>query len=118
MSGSSASTSSCTSPQIQAETPHINVATKLKSTKPKESKPEVNAAIVNWLRQRFSVEDPQNYEAFTSSKGKSLPILDLLRGYRYVADLIKRYNDTRTPSELDGAPDRKISKVSLAHVNP
>lgn len=113
VAGSSASTSSCASPQIQAETPHVNVPTKPKSTKPKESKPEVNAAIVTWLRHRFSTEDPQRYNAFTQSKGKSLPMEDLLQGYRYVAELINQYNDTRTPSDLEGAPDRKISKANI-----
>ena len=112
-SGSSASTSSCASPQIQAETPHANLVERPKPARPKESKPEVNAAIVAWLRQQFSLKDPQSYNTFTHSKGKSLPIEELLRGYRYVASLILRYNDTRTPSELEGAPDRKISKANI-----
>ncbi|KAG8739742.1 hypothetical protein FRC10_005211 [Ceratobasidium sp. 414] len=88
-------------------------ATKPKSTKPKDPKPEVNAVIINWLRGRFSAEDSYNYHAFTHSKGKSLPIQDLLRGYRYAARLIAQYNDTRTPSDLEGAPDRKISKANI-----
>ncbi|CAE7054450.1 unnamed protein product [Rhizoctonia solani] len=115
LSGSSASTSSCASPQIQAEAlqTHVNVSTKLKSSKPKESKPEVNAAIIGWLRHQFNVQDPQSYSSFLQSKGKSLPIEDLLRGYRYVASLIAQYNDTRTPTELEGAPDRKISKANI-----
>ncbi|KAH7339865.1 hypothetical protein B0J17DRAFT_716855 [Rhizoctonia solani] len=114
-SGSSASTSSCASPQIQAEAlqAHVNVSTKPKLTKSKESKPEVNAAIIGWLRHQFSVQDPQSYNSFLQSKGKSLPIKDLLRGYRYVASLIAQYNDTRTPSGLEGAPDRKISKANI-----
>ncbi|QRV94284.1 hypothetical protein RhiJN_22302 [Ceratobasidium sp. AG-Ba] len=87
--------------------------TKAKLNKPKDPKPEVNAVIVNWLRNRFSTEDPYNYHAFTHSKGKSLPIQDLLRGYRYAAKLIAQYNDTRTPSDLEGAPDRKISKANI-----
>ncbi|KDN45576.1 hypothetical protein RSAG8_04900, partial [Rhizoctonia solani AG-8 WAC10335] len=75
-SGSSAPTSSCTSPQIQAEAlqAHVNVSTKPKPSKPKESKPEVNAAIIGWLRHQFSVRDPQSYSSFLQSKGKSLPI--------------------------------------------
>jgi hypothetical protein len=85
---------------------------KPKSARPKEPKPEVNAVIVSWLCERLSAEDPYNYHAFTHSKGKSLPIQDLLRGYRYTARVISQYNDTRTPTELEGAPDRKISKVS------
>ncbi|KAF8750640.1 hypothetical protein RHS01_08884 [Rhizoctonia solani] len=115
LSGSSASTSSCASPQIQAELPqvHVNVLAKPKSTKPKESKPEVNAAIIGWLRHQFNLQDPQSYNSFLQSKGKSLPIEDLLRGYRYVARLIAQYNDTRTPSGLEGAPDRKISKANI-----
>ncbi|KAJ1304835.1 hypothetical protein OPQ81_005969 [Rhizoctonia solani] len=114
-SGSSASTSSCASPQIQAEAlqAHVIVPTKAKPTKPKESKPEVNAAIISWLRHQFNAQDPQSYSSFLQSKGKSLPIEDLLRGYRYVASLIARYNDTRTPSNLEGAPDRKISKANI-----
>ncbi|CAE6357085.1 unnamed protein product [Rhizoctonia solani] len=114
-SQSSASTSSCASPQIQAEPPqaHVNIMAKSKSTKPKESKPEVNAAIIGWLRHQFNVQDPQSYNSFLQSKGKSLPIEDLLRGYRYVANLIAQYNDTRTPSGLKGAPDRKISKANI-----
>ncbi|CAE6420622.1 unnamed protein product [Rhizoctonia solani] len=113
--GSNASTSSCASPQIQAEAlqAHVNVSAKPKPSKPKESKPEVNAAIIGWLRHQFSVQDPQNYSSFLQSKGKSLPIEDLLRGYRYVASLIAQYNDTRTPSSLEGAPDRKISKANI-----
>lgn len=101
-----------------AETPQINVVANPKATRPKESKPEVNAAIVSWLRHRFSTEDSQNYDSFLRSKGKSLPIEELLRGYRYVEGLINQYNDTRTPSNLEGAPDRKISKVSSVSVNP
>ncbi|CCO31352.1 hypothetical protein BN14_05392 [Rhizoctonia solani AG-1 IB] len=113
--GSSTSTSSCASPQIQAEPSqvHVNVLAKSKSAKPKESKPEVNAAIIGWLRHQFNVQDPQSYNSFLQSKGKSLPIEDLLRGYRYVASLIAQYNDTRTPSGLEGAPDRKISKANI-----
>ncbi|CAE6444758.1 unnamed protein product [Rhizoctonia solani] len=113
--GSSASTSSCASPQMPAEflQAHVNISTKPKPTKSKESKPEVNAAIIGWLRHRFSAQDPQNYSSFLQSKGKSLPIKDLLRGYRYVASLITEYNDTRTPSGLEGAPDRKISKANI-----
>ncbi|KAG8769496.1 hypothetical protein FRC12_004929 [Ceratobasidium sp. 428] len=87
--------------------------TKPKPAKPKDPKPEVNAVIINWLRSRFSTEDPYNYHAFTHSKGKSLPIQDLLRGYRYAARLIAQYNDTRTPNDLEGAPDRKISKANI-----
>ncbi|KAG8757452.1 hypothetical protein FRC11_004529 [Ceratobasidium sp. 423] len=114
-SGSSASTSSCASPQIQAEALHaqVNVSTKPKLAKSKESKPEVNAAIIGWLRHQFNVQDPQSYNSFLQSKGKSLPIEDLLRGYRYVASLIAQYNDTRTPNDLAGAPDRKISKANI-----
>ncbi|CAE6448237.1 unnamed protein product [Rhizoctonia solani] len=110
---SSASTSSCTSPQIQAESLQVHASAKPKPTKAKESKPEVNAAIISWLRDQFSVKDPQNYNSFLQSKGKSLPIEDLLRGYRYVASLIAQYNDTRTPSGLEGASDRKISKANI-----
>lgn len=88
---------------------------KSKPNRPKDPKPEVNAVIVSWLRTRFSAEDSQSFNTFIHSKGKSLPVQDLLRGYRYAAKLIAQYNDTRTPGDLEGAPDRKISKVSCIH---
>ncbi|KAG8722194.1 hypothetical protein FRC08_005943 [Ceratobasidium sp. 394] len=111
-SGTAGSASSRGASQAWSETTSGSTV-KPKSTKPKDPKPEVNAVIINWLRNRFSTEDPYNYHAFTHSKGKSLPIQDLLRGYRYAARLIAQYNDTRTPSDLEGAPDRKISKANI-----
>ncbi|QRW21724.1 snRNA-activating protein of 50 kDa MW carboxy-terminal protein [Rhizoctonia solani] len=95
LSGSSASTSSCASPQIQAELPQVHVNVLAKPNQPSQK------------NQNLS------YNSFLQSKGKSLPIEDLLRGYRYVARLIAQYNDTRTPSGLEGAPDRKISKANI-----
>ncbi|KAF8609055.1 hypothetical protein BDV93DRAFT_519076 [Ceratobasidium sp. AG-I] len=88
-------------------------AHKSKPNRPKDPKPEVNAVIVSWLRARFAAEDSQSFNTFIHSKGKSLPVQDLLRGYRYAAKLIAQYNDTRTPGDLEGAPDRKISKANI-----
>lgn len=107
-SASSSASSVCSS---QTYTEPIRTH-KSKPNRPKDPKPEVNAVIVSWLRTRFAAEDPQSFSTFIHSKGKSLPVQDLLRGYRYAAKLIAEYNDTRTPSDLEGAPDRKISKVS------
>lgn len=100
---------SASSTQTHAE---LVRAYKSKPNRPKDPKPEVNAVIVTWLRERFAAEDSQSFNTFVHSKGKSLPVQDLLRGYRYAAKLIAQYNDTRTPGTLEGAPDRKISKVS------
>ena len=105
----SSASDSASSSQVYPESARTS---KSKPNRPKDPKPEVNAVIVSWLRAQFAAEDSQSFNAFIHSKGKSLPVQDLLRGYRYAAKLIAQYNDTRTPGDLEGAPDRKISKVS------
>jgi len=71
----------------------------------------MNVHIVAWLKEQ--IRDLPEVEELTQSKGRILPIPDLIRTYRVAQGLLAKYNDTRTPPTLTGAPDRKISKANV-----
>ncbi|KDQ21880.1 hypothetical protein BOTBODRAFT_215964 [Botryobasidium botryosum FD-172 SS1] len=83
----------------------------LKSTK----KNDTNAVIATWLREKIGSTEVAYYEDFIKSKGRVLPVDDLLRVYRFAQRMLDQYNDTRTPHDLPGAPDKKISKANVLH---
>jgi len=70
------------------------------------------AAIIPWLQGMMQMEE--EYDYFVKSKGRILSISDTLRAYRFARAMLNKYNNTQTPSDLEGAANRKITKVCLS----
>lgn len=69
------------------------------------------SVVVPWLRVKFEREE--GYGEFAKSKGRILTIHEALKGYRFAKAMIQKYNNAQTPPDLDGAPNRKITKVNI-----
>ncbi|KAG8901046.1 hypothetical protein FRB99_005588 [Tulasnella sp. 403] len=69
------------------------------------------SVIIPWLRGQIERED--GYEAFAKSKGRILTIHEALKGYRFARSMIQKYNNIQTPPDLDGAANRKVTKVNI-----
>ncbi|KAG9046169.1 hypothetical protein FS837_004924 [Tulasnella sp. UAMH 9824] len=69
------------------------------------------SVVVPWLRAKFEREE--GYPEFAKSKGRILTIHEALKGYRFAKAMIQKYNNAQTPPDLDGAPNRKITKVNI-----
>jgi hypothetical protein len=67
------------------------------------------AAIIPWLQSAMQQEE--GYDFFVKSKGRILTIADTLRAYRFARAMLQKYNNTQTPADLEGAANRKVTKV-------
>ncbi|KAF8590977.1 hypothetical protein K439DRAFT_1123698 [Ramaria rubella] len=74
----------------------------------KAPKEVVNAAIVAYLRSHIQNED--GYIDFAASKGRLLPIPDLLRGYRFATRIVNTWANRKTPPAVEGCPNKRITK--------
>ncbi|KAG8931154.1 hypothetical protein FRC03_012157 [Tulasnella sp. 419] len=69
------------------------------------------AAIIPWLREQMKKEE--GYDSFVKSKGRILTVGEALKGYRFARAMIQKYNNMQTPPDLDGAANRKVTKVNV-----
>lgn len=76
-------------------------------------KSDSNAIICAWLRAQIQQSYPVDYALCAKAKGRVLPVPEMLKVYHFVQDMINEYNDRRTPDNLEGAADLKMSKVRL-----
>lgn len=74
-------------------------------------KSDANPIISAYVQEKIRTSEPDAFEEFNRCKGRVLPVAELLQSYDFAARIIKTYNDTRTPIDLEGAPNKKISKV-------
>jgi hypothetical protein len=81
----------------------------------KQPKEVINAAIVAYLRSHIQKED--GYLEFAGSKGRLLPIPDLLKGYRFATRIVNVWANKKTPPTVEGCPNKRITKV-CGHVYP
>lgn len=75
----------------------------------KQPKEVVNAAIVAYLRSHIQNED--GYLEFAGSKGRLLPIPDLLKGYRFATRIVNTWANRKTPPTVEGCPNKRITKA-------
>lgn len=47
---------------------------------------------------------------FAASKGRLLPIPDLLKGYRFATRIVNSWANRKTPINADGCPNKRITK--------
>lgn len=80
----------------------------------KQPKEVINAAIVAYLRSHIQNED--GYLEFAGSKGRLLPIPDLLKGYRFATRIVNTWANRKTPPTVDGCPNKRITKVWIYSV--
>jgi hypothetical protein len=78
---------------------------------PKPPKEVINAAIVAYLRTHIETED--GYYDFAGSKGRLLPIPDLLKGYRFATRIVNAWANRKTPITALGCPNKRITKVRV-----
>jgi hypothetical protein len=75
----------------------------------KAPKEVINAAIVAYLRSHIQNED--GYIEFAASKGRLLPIPDLLKGYRFATRIVNTWANRKTPPTIEGCPNKRITKA-------
>lgn len=75
----------------------------------KQPKEVVNAAIVAYLRSHIQTED--GYQDFSNSKGRLLPIPELLKGYRFATRIVNTWANRKTPPTIEGCPNKRITKA-------
>ena len=82
----------------------------------KAPKEVVNAAIVAYLRSHIQSED--GYIEFAASKGRLLPIPDLLKGYRFATRIVNAWANRKTPPTIEACPNKRITKVCVGLDGP
>lgn len=80
----------------------------------KQPKEVVNAAIVAYLRSHIQTED--GYQDFSNSKGRLLPIPELLKGYRFATRIVNTWANRKTPPTIEGCPNKRITKACTQRV--
>ncbi|GJJ06577.1 hypothetical protein Clacol_000770 [Clathrus columnatus] len=74
----------------------------------KAPKEIINAAIVAYLRSH--IQNEEGYMEFAASKGRLLPIPELLRGYRFAARIVTTWANRKTPPTAEGCGNKRITK--------
>ncbi|KAF8483166.1 hypothetical protein JB92DRAFT_3032439 [Gautieria morchelliformis] len=74
----------------------------------KQPKEVVNAAIVAYLRSH--IQNEEGYLEFAGSKGRLLPIPDLLKGYRFATRIVNTWANRKTPPTIENCPNKRITK--------
>ena len=83
-------------------------------TTAKQPKEVVTAAIVAYLRSH--IEKEEGYLEFAGSKGRLLPIPDLLKGYRFATRIVNSWANRKTPLNVEGCPNKRITKARMKFI--